>query len=317
MIEKIKALMDKGRRFLITTHIDPDGDALGSAFSVYWALESLGKQSTVYLKDTIPYRYEFLPGPRQLAHLFPSEPYDVVFVVDCGNLFRIGEGYEKIKGMGTIINIDHHKTNETFGVVNLMDEEASSTAEILYGLFRSLDIPITFEMAINIYTGIFTDTGSFRYENTNSSAFLICEEMTRLGVEPAYVSRMVHENHPKERFLLLGQVFSTMETYCQDKVATVYVTEEMFRKTHTTREYTDGFVEYVKEVRGVEVAVLIRELTQRKYKISMRSKGSVDVAVVCNLFGGGGHKNAAGCTIDGTLGEVKNRLKECFTKEII
>jgi bifunctional oligoribonuclease and PAP phosphatase NrnA len=315
MIEKISRLIDNNRKFLITTHIDPDGDALGSAFSLYWALKSLEKNASVYLKDRIPYRYEFLPGPENIIHEIPSDAYDVILVVDCGNLFRIGSGHEKLRQMGTIVSIDHHNTNEGFGAFNLVDEHASSTAEILYRLFRSLEITITLEMALNIYTAIFTDTGSFRYENTSSSAFLIAEEMTRYGVKPAYVSRMVHENHPKERFLLLGQVISSMETYHDNMVALVSVTEEMFKSTNTTSEYTDGFVEYVREIRGVEVAILLREINKNKYKTSMRSKGKVDVAAIGSLFGGGGHKNAAGCVIEGTLEEVKNKLKEAFDKE--
>ncbi len=317
MIEEIGRLIETNQKFLITTHIDPDGDALGSSFSLYWALKSIGKTPSVYLRDRVPYRYEFLPGPENILREIPSDTYDAVLVVDCGNLFRVGEGYEKLKEMGTLVNIDHHNTNEAFGTFNLIDEGASSTAEILYRIFRSLELTITQEMAINIYTAIFTDTGSFRYENTSSSAFLICEEMTRYGVKPAYVSEMVHENHPKERFLLLGLVFSSMETYYDGKVAIVHVTKEMFKSTNTTSEYTDGFVEYIREIRGVEAAVLLREIGERKYKASMRSKGRVDVAAVGSRFGGGGHKNAAGCVLEGTLGEVKNKIKEAFGKEFI
>jgi len=317
MIEKIRQLIDKGNKFLITTHIDSDGDSLGSAFSMYYALEALGKTATVFLKDPVPYMYEFLPKPLRTTHDFPVDQYDAIFVLDCGNLYRVGDGFERLKNLGVFINIDHHKTNETFGVVNLIDEGASSTAEILYGLFCALKTQITFDMAINIYTAIVTDTGSFRYENTGSKAFLICEEMTRLGVKPSYVSQKVYENHPKERFLLTGLIFSTMETYYKDRVAVACVTEEMFKKTNTDKDYADGLVELIRGIRGVEVAILIREINNQRYKLSMRSKGLVDVAVICGFFGGGGHKNAAGCSIDGTLEEVKNKLKECFAKEFI
>jgi len=169
-------------------------------------------------------------------------------------------------------------------------------------------------MAVNIYTAIITDTGSFRYENTNPKAFLICEKMLRLGVKAAEVSRMVHGNHPKERFLLLGQVLCTLRTFDEDKVAVAYITEEMFEKTHSTREYSDGFAELIREVRGVEVAALMRQVGDRRYKISMRSRGTVDVAGVCCLFGGGGHKNAAGCHIDGDLAEVETKLLEAMKR---
>jgi len=317
MIEKIKQLIDKGNKFLITTHIDPDGDALGSVFSMYWAMEALGKTATVYLKDTIPYMYEFLPGPKQLTHIFPVDQYDAIFILDCGDLYRVGDGFERLKDMGILINIDHHNTNEAFGVLNLIDEHASSTGEMLYELFHALKAPIAFNIAINIYTAIVTDTGSFRYENTGSKAFLICEEMIRLGVKPSYVSQKIYENHPKERFWLIGLVFSTMETYCQDRVAIACVTEEMFKKTNTDKDYADGLVELIRGIKGVEVAILVREINKQKYKLSMRSKGLVDVAAICRLFGGGGHKNAAGCTMDGTLEAVKEELKKCLDKEFI
>jgi phosphoesterase RecJ-like protein len=313
MFRKIKNIISKGERFLITTHIDPDGDALGSCFSLYWVLESLNKKPYVYTRDNIPYMYEFLPRPPRLSHSeLSDETYDAIFVLDCGNLFRVGKGHERLKEMGPLVNIDHHTTNETFGVVNIINQESSSTAEILYGLYRSMEMPFNYNIAVNLYTAIFTDTGSFRYSNTNSDSFLICEEMMKYGVAPSHVAQMVHENHPKERFVLLGEVLSTLETLKQDTVAMALVTQEMFRKTQTSKEHTEGFVEYIKEIRGVDVAILIRELTEHHYKISMRSKGNTDVAKVCNHFGGGGHKNAAGCTIEGTTSHVKDRLKEAF-----
>jgi phosphoesterase RecJ-like protein len=314
MFAKIRKIIDNGQDFFITTHIDPDGDAIGSVFSMYWVLRSLGKNVTVYLKDQVPYRYEFLPGPERISHAIPEGVYDAAFVLDCGELARIGEGYENLKKTETIISIDHHNTNEGFGRINVLDIDASSTGEILYGLYKYLRVPLSYEMAVNIYTAIVTDTGSFRYENTGSKAFLICEKMLRLGVKPAQVSGMVNGNHPRERFLLLGHVLCTLRTFDEDRVAMAYVTEEMFEDTHSTREYTDGFAEIIREVRGVEVAILLRQVSDRRYKISMRSRGTVDVADICGLFGGGGHKNAAGCHIDGSLDEVQTKLMEAMKR---
>jgi phosphoesterase RecJ-like protein len=313
MFRKIKNIINKGERFLITTHIDPDGDALGSCFSLYWVLESMNKEPFVYTRDHVPYMYEFLPRPPRLSHTELSDGiYDAIFALDCGNLFRVGNGHERLKDMGPLINIDHHTTNEAFGIVNIINQESSSTAEILYRLYRSMKVPFQYNIAVNIYTAIFTDTGSFRYSNTNSDSFLICEEMIQHGVSPSHVAQMVHENHPKERFILLGEVLATLETFKDDTVAMALVTQEMFRNTDTTKEYTEGFVEYIKEIRGVDVAILIREIAGNRYKVSMRSKGNTDVARVCNLFGGGGHRNAAGCTFEGTISQVKDRLKGAF-----
>ena len=314
MFTKIKEIVDRGRTFLVTTHIDPDGDAVGSALAVYYALKRLGKEATVYLGDKVPYRYDFLPRPSEdLVHEIPEKPFDGIFVMDCGNFFRVGDGYEKLKGKGPIINIDHHETNEAFGQINILDERASSTAEILFLILKALAVPFNYEMAINIYTAILTDTGSFRYENTHPRSFTICEEMTRHGVQPSFVAGMVYENHPKQRFLLLCLVLETLKTYHDDKLAIVVVTEEMFERTNTNREYTDGFVELLKEMKGLEVAALARQIGPESYKISMRSKGRVDVASVALTFGGGGHKNAAGCTIEGKAEEVCEKLVGAIT----
>jgi phosphoesterase RecJ-like protein len=313
MFMKIKNIIERGEKFLITTHIDPDGDAIGSSFSLYWVLVALHKKPSVYFRDHVPYMYEFLPGPPDLIHdELPDGNYDAIFALDCGNLFRVGKGHERLKEMGSLVNIDHHTTNETFGVVNVINQNSSSTAEILYRLYRSLKTPLTFNVAINLYTAIFTDTGSFRHANTNSKAFLICESMMKYGVSPSYVAEMVHENHPKERFFLLGEVLSSLEMHKGDTIALAQVTQAMLQKTGTSKEYTEGFVESIKEIRGVNVAILIREINGHQYKISMRSKGNTDVARICNLFGGGGHRNAAGCTIDGTIFQIKNRLKEAL-----
>jgi bifunctional oligoribonuclease and PAP phosphatase NrnA len=306
MKAKIKRLIDEGGNFLVATHIDPDGDAVGSAFAFALALSSLGKHVDVYFDDRVPYRYAFLPGP-DVIHELPDREYDTVFVLDCGTLFRIGKGQERVASHKSIVNIDHHTTNDFYGAVNLVDPAASSTGEIVYRLLKALKIKIDKDIAVNIYTAVFTDTGSMRYENTGLEAFRICEEMVRAGVVPAYVANKVYESHPKERFILLGEVLCTLKTY-NDTVAVAHVTADMFSKTGTNREFSDGFVEIIKEIQGVEVAILIREINRHLYKISMRAKGTVDVAAICTVFGGGGHKNAAGCKMEGTIDQVQENL---------
>lgn len=312
MTARIGKLIREGRTFLLTSHIDPDGDAIGSVFAFAWLLEDLGKEVSVYLSDTVPYRYDFLPKPPGFVNTIPEREYDTVFVLDCGSLFRVGRGHERLAAMGPIVNIDHHDTNDRFGRVNLVDTGASSTGEIIYRILRSMKLKLNHSIAVNLYTAVFTDTGSLRYDNTSVAAFRICEEMVRAGVDPARVAAMVYESHPKERFLLLGEVLRTLKTFSNDRIAVARVTEEMFGRTGTNREFTDGFVEYIKQIRGVEVAVLLREIDRDHYKISMRGKGTVDVAAVCSKFGGGGHRNAAGCRIEGTISEVETKLLGAF-----
>ncbi len=314
MNTRAKRLIEEGRSFLLTTHIDPDGDAIGSVFAFAMALGTLGKEATVYLRDRIPYRYEFLPAPARVVHAVPEGKYDAIFVLDCGSLFRVGSGHDRIGAMAPIVNIDHHDTNDHFGTVNLVDPGASSTGEIIYRLLKSLKVKVDPDMAVNLYTAVFTDTGSLRYDNTSLEAFKICEEMVKAGVRPSWVAGMVYESHPKERFLLLGEVLCTLATY-GERIAMARVTSEMFERTGTNREFSDGFVEFIKEIRGVEVAVLIREIDKQHHKISMRGKGAVDVAAVCNGFGGGGHRNAAGCRIEGTMEEAEEKILRALAPE--
>lgn len=313
MFQRIRDAIDKGDRFLVTTHIDPDGDAIGSVFALCFALKGMGKHAVAYLKDEIPYRYQFLPRPEHVVHhQIPGDGHDTTFVLDCGNFFRVGDGYERLKGNGVIINVDHHDTSEAFGQVNIVDERASSTAEIIYLILKSLGVRFDFAIAVNLYTAILTDTGSFRYDSTTRRAFSICEEMTEFGVVPSRVAAEVYESHPKERFELLCLVLSTLDVVRGGTIAMAYATEEMFRKTGTNRDYTEGFVEFLKEMKGVEVAAFFRQIGERKFKISMRSKGDVDVAVVAQALGGGGHRKAAGCVIEGDINEVKNKLAGAF-----
>ena len=312
MFTEIKKLITEGKRFLITSHIDPDGDALGSVFSLYWVLKSLSKEPFVYLKDPVHYRYEFLPGPPEILRTIPQDTFDAVFVLDCGELFRVGEGHEALHDLGPLVCIDHHATNAAFGAVNVVDDKASSTCEILYLFYQSMGIELTKDMAVNIYTAVFTDTGSLRYSNAGPMAYNICRRMVETGVDVAFVSQMVYENQPIERFYLLGEVLCTLTTHDSGRVAMAYVTEEMFRKTGTNREHTDGFAEDLRQIRGVEAAIFMRQTGTDKFKISMRAQGTIDVAAVCSRFGGGGHKNAAGCTIEGNIPEVQRKIKEAL-----
>lgn len=315
MLRKIKERIENGNRFLITTHIDLDGDAVGSAFCFYWLLRHYKKDAYVFLRDHVPYKYNFLPGPENGRLFFselPKDTYDTVFVLDCGDLHRIGNNYEMLKDNGFIVNIDHHNTNSAFGNINLVEPEASSTSEILYDLIKFMDAEITHDMAINIYTAILTDTGSFRFDNTNPKAFKICAHMTEIGVRPSYVAQKVYESHPKERFFLLGKVLNTLEAHKNGKIAMAHITKDMAEGNYSLEEISDGFVEFIKEIEGIELAVLIRQVEKNRYKVSMRSKGNKDVSMICSQFGGGGHKKAAGCYINGEFNEVKRKLLEAI-----
>jgi bifunctional oligoribonuclease and PAP phosphatase NrnA len=313
MFQRIREAVDRGHHFLVTTHVDPDGDAVGSAFAACFALRSIGKEAAVYMRDDVPYRYAFLPKPEPLVREMPTSGYDTVLVVDCGDLSRVGDGHESLRNLGYLINVDHHETNDAFGQINIADQRASSSAELLYLILKALGLQFNYEIAVNLYTAVLTDTGSFRYDSTTPRAFSICEEMTGFGVVPSYVAGEVYESHPKERYRLLCLVLGTLEFFSNDRIATAYVTTDMFSKTETNREYAEGFVEQIKEIRSVEVACVIREVGNGQFKVSMRSKGNFDVATVAHGFGGGGHRKAAGCTMEGgAIDEVRNKLVEAI-----
>lgn len=309
MRDGIAEIVRQGENFLVTTHLDADGDAIGSCFAFCFALERMRKKGVVYLAEEIPYRYSFLPHPSPIVNEVPKEAFDAVFVLDCAKLSRIGGSYELIRESGVpIVSIDHHNESEPFGLFNLIDEDASSTAEILYFLFKDLGLEITYEIALNLYTAILTETGCFRFENTNEKAFFICQQMVKCGVVPSFVAKMVYESHPVERFHLLSLVLSTLSLYNDGKISLAYLSQDMLRKANARKEFSDGFVDYLKEIRGVEVAIFVREIAPRKHKVSMRSRGSIDVARILSRFGGGGHTNAAGCVMEGDFEEVKARL---------
>lgn len=315
MIREIQTIIEDKKRFLITTHIDPDGDAIGSSFAMHFFLELKDRYSDVYLEDAIPYRYQFLPGPKKIEREIRPNNYDAIFVIDCGDLKRVGKKHDLLKEHPLLVNIDHHDTNEMFGTINCVDVNASSTAEILFRIFKSFGYQLNYEIAINLYTAILTDTGSFRFQNTNEAAFHICGEMVRLGVSPRFVAEMVYENHPKERFLLLCEVLRTLQITDDGKVGIVVLTNEMYKKTNSNYEHSDGLVEYLREIRGIKVAVLIRELGDGKCKVSMRSKDETDVSIICRRLGGGGHKNAAGCVIAGEPEEVREIIKKAIAQK--
>lgn len=309
---KIKEIITQGQRFLITSHVDPDGDAVGSSLAMAWLLKGLGKDQIVYLADPIPYRYAFLPRPSEPVNTLPDENFDAVFFLDCGNPERAGKDHLTISTLGASVNIDHHVTNDLYGSINYNDPHASSTGELIYRIAKHMNMDISAEVAMNIYTAVFTDTGSLRYDNATIEAFEICKEMVQAGVDPAYVAQMIYESHPLKRFILLGRLLSSLTTYKNGTIVMALLSQAMFNETETSAEHSDGFAEELKQIQGIDVAVLMRELDGKKFKISMRSKGTVDVAEKCIVFGGGGHRNAAGCTIEGAKDEVIMKIKEAF-----
>ena len=314
-------VIKEGKRFLVISHLNPEGDAIGSLLGLTLALRAEGKECVAYLEDELPEMFDFLPGSETIVHtLEGQQAFDATIAVDCGQKERLGDGFNSFSGCGTLINIDHHTTNDSFGDFNVIDGSASAAGEMVYDLIGEANLDIDKAIATNLYVAIHTDTGSFRYSSSTSGAFKKAGELVACGADPWEVSTHVYENLPYKRFLLLGLVLSTMKLVKLNgvKVATLLVTDLMMKETGAGRDLSDGFVNYARSVEGVEVGMLFRESDTNgdPYKVSLRSKGKVDVAAIAARFKGGGHKNAAGCTIDGTLEEVQELVLKALKEQI-
>jgi phosphoesterase RecJ-like protein len=294
--------------FLITTHEGPDGDAVGSALALGLYLRRLGKEVTVFLCDPVPDLYAFLPLADQVVHAIPERHFDVCFVLDVGEFRRAGEEMANCKRIGKFINVDHHLHCESFGAINLIDSEAAATGVLVYRIIKAAGHEVDYDAALCIYTAVITDTGSFRYSNANPEAFLVAGEMVARGVNAWFIAEQLYESQPQKRLELLALALATLTVSGRGDVASITVTLDMYQQTGTNSELTDGFVNYPRSIRGVEVAVFFREINSGLYKVGFRSKGKVDVSALSAEFGGGGHHNAAGCMITGSLAEVSDMV---------
>ena len=317
-MEAILQRLNQSKRVFVATHIHPDGDAVGALIAMGLALEALGKETTLYNESAIPAVYRFVPAIDRVVRYVPvtKRDFDTAVILDCGSLDRIGEAEAWIDQVPVLINIDHHVTNTNFGDPRLVRTGACASSEIVYDLVKALGISITKDMAEALYTGILTDTGSFRFSNTNRAAFRICEEMVGLGVDPFMVSQHVYGHFSMGRLKLLNLALNSIEVSTNGKLSIMSLTQEMMTSTGTQPEDTAGFINYAKRIQDVKVAVLIHEqkngLRQRNepapYHVSLRSDGTVDVSSIASSFGGGGHANAAGFNIESTLPELKSQI---------
>jgi len=309
MIRQIAEIIQKGRTFLVTSHVRLDGDAVGSELALYEALKSLGKEAVVYNQDRTPQMYAFLPDAGVIVNrLGPLDGFDAVFVLDCSEIERMGEEAPRIAGIRRIVNIDHHISNDRYGHLTLTDPEASSTGEMIFRLIDGMEIELTRDMAVNLYTAILTDTGAFRYSNTGPQTFAVAGRLLEKGADPAWIAQMVYETFPAVKIRLLGRALSTLEFDWQGRIGAVTVSKKMLEDAGAQWEHTEGFVEYPRSIEGVQVAAFFSEISEGLYKVSLRSKGRFSVEEVARKFGGGGHINAAACRMQGDYDAVKRRL---------
>ena len=306
MLSQVVELIESKRRFAITSHVRPDGDSLGSSLGLYWLLRALEKDAEVIMRDPVPHAYQQLPGAKNVR-VTPSvdRAYDAVFVIECSDITRPGLiDLEK----QFVVNIDHHSTTALFGTINWIDSTASAVGEMIYNLCKATGVRVTKEMAECVYTALITDTGSFHYSNTTERTFKVASELVRTGVKPAKTAECVFASYSWSRIQLMGAVLSTAKRDASGRVACMRQTLEMQASAAASDEDADGFVNYPLTVGEVEAVALLKECTPGVYRTSLRSKGDVNVARVAELFGGGGHRNAAGCTLKGTWEEAELRI---------
>ena len=306
MLSQVVELIESKHRFAITSHIRPDGDSLGSSLGLYWLLRALDKDVEVIMRDPVPHSYRQLPGAENVS-VTPAviKPYHAVFVIECSDISRPGlVDLEK----HVVVNIDHHATTALFGSINWIDSTASADGEMIYNLCKATGVRVTKEIAECVYTAVITDTGSFHYSNTTERTFKVASELVRTGVKPAKTAEAVFASYPWSRIQLMGAVLSTAKRDSTGRVASLRLSQEMQERSGASDEDADGFVNYPLTVGEVEAVVLLKECAPGVYRTSLRSKGDVNVARVAGQFGGGGHRNAAGCTMKGDWEEVEQEI---------
>jgi bifunctional oligoribonuclease and PAP phosphatase NrnA len=315
IIQEIGASIQLSERFLVATHVRPDGDAIGSVLSMTHLLHRLGKKADPYCQDPVPTAYRFLPGAHLIRdRVLQPEHYDVAILVDCGDFLRVGAVLAESIGQAPfLISIDHHVAHSSFGNIYWNDASASSACEMLYDLCLSLPLTIDADLATALYTGLLADSGSFRFSNTNQRILEIAANLVAAGADPAFIAQQVYDSASVESLRLLAMVLATISFHAGDRLATAELSGKMFVETAASPADAEGFINFLRSVKTVEMAMLFREGTDGKVHISMRSKGKVDVARFAQKQGGGGHRHAAAFEVSGALPAIRSR----FTQEAL
>jgi phosphoesterase RecJ-like protein len=306
-----KKFIQSNDDFLVVSHLDPDGDAISSTLAVSWMLKQLNKRFTMINQSNAPDKFNFLWGFEGIINYTknaPSRTFERVIFVDCADFSRIGQVKSLLSESAQILNIDHHRTNDFYGAFQLIKVDAAATAEVLYDLAMELEINWSTELGNSIYTGLLTDTGGFRYANTTPKVMRIAAEMLQLGVNGNELADRLLEKLTLSHIILLQKTLSTLSFSEDKKISWVSVTLEDIAEANASNEDLEGLVNYPRNIEGVEVGILFKEVEENKYKVSMRSAGIADVALIAKSFGGGGHYRAAGCTIVGNLQEIISKV---------
>ena len=308
-LEHIVTALKQSASVAILSHVRPEGDALGSALGCHLTLKSMGKEVATFNPDPVPKNLRALPGAAEVirADRLPR-PFACYLAVDVTDPKRVGGLLSGVPPGSLVINIDHHISNSRFGTYNWVDPEAAATGEMIYYLVEAMGVPLSREVATNLYVAILTDTGSFHHANTTARALRIAATLVEAGAVPHDVAEFLFDQREVEELQLLGILLTRMQVSADGAVAWIEVTRETLERARVDRDALEDVISYPRSVKGVKVALLFTEEDGQGVRISLRSKGKVDVAAVAKAFQGGGHKNAAGCTVMGSLPEVRERI---------
>jgi bifunctional oligoribonuclease and PAP phosphatase NrnA len=297
MLEQVLTEIDRRERFVITSHARPDGDAVGSTLAGCEILRQMGKHADIVLRDGVPRVYLQLPFADRVTHAdVVKGDYDAAILLECDNIQRTR--LEGLEGR-FLINIDHHRSGRNFGNVNWIDPKAVATAELVYKLAKAAGVKITPEIATCLYTAVLTDTGVFMFDGTSEHTFELARELVLAGADPVLCAQHIYFGHSTAKMRLLGAALSALQR--EGPLAWIWVTQEQMERAGAKEEDCEGLVNYALSIGEVEVAVFFRELPDGRFRVSLRSKGKLDVAHIAEEFGGGGHACASGCSADGPL----------------
>ncbi|MFA5625839.1 MAG: bifunctional oligoribonuclease/PAP phosphatase NrnA [Bradymonadales bacterium] len=315
MLQNAAAIIKASQRVLVSMHCRPDGDAAGSAIAMLHLLKALNKEVTLFNVDEIPANFAFLQGAEECERSLPQNAsYDLLIVVDCAEPRLLGKRFPQDLDVKKTLYIDHHSVPYVGADVILHSAKASAAGELIFHLFNTLAVPITIAVAETLYTSILTDTGSFRYSCTSADCLAVSSVLVGTGLDVWRISSFVYENNPVEKLKLLGMVLPTLWISEDGRLASLHATRDMLRACRCSGAMTDGFINYARSVAGVEVSIFLTQLEEGSYRLSFRSRGNLDVSLIAASFGGGGHKNAAACTVDGDLEDIRQRVQVIIDK---
>lgn len=303
-VAAILPVLRQGQSFLVCSHARPDGDAVGSILAMGMLLRQMGKRVEMVTADGIPILYRGLPGAGAIRHaLRVHGSYDAVILLECDSPVRTGlRGLEKF----FLINIDHHISGQAYAQLNWIDHEAVSVGELVYRLIKAAGVPVTPEMATCLYTTVLTDTGGFCYGSLRASTFGLAQELVLAGADPVGIAQEMYFSSPMAKLLLLSAALGNLKR--EGRLAWLWITHQDMVRSCATEEDCEGIVNYAVGIAGVEAAVFLRELPDGHIRLSLRSKGKINAAAIAGRLGGGGHGNAAGCTLDGPISRALNEI---------